>query len=164
MPDIRRAKETTDPDLVEAQTDLSEVFQEAREDGLPRPARATVEAADRLLREMFQLSPRPYSVYPTPDREIAIHGQHVNSGSVLVLCDSEGGALCLVSLLRTSRRARYSDVDDLPDGFLTQALHDLDRLAGIGRGSRCLTETTSSRALTQPAPRAPTRAPTKVPA
>ncbi len=135
MPDIRRTSGPLDPVLAEAERELNEVFDEAQEDALPPPVPAAVEAAGRLLREMFRRSPREYSVYPTSDREIAIHGQHANAGSVVVLCDSEGGALCLVSFPRASRRASYADVNDLPDGFLTQALHDLDRLAGIGRGS-----------------------------
>ena len=42
--------------------------------------------------------------------------------SVLLLCDSEGGALCLVNMNGAHRRARYSDADLLPDGFVREAL------------------------------------------
>lgn len=117
------------PDLAEAMEELEEVVNEAHDDGFPPPSDAVIGTARRLLREMYSMSPRPYSVYPTPDLEIAIHGQHANSGSILVLCESGGGALCLVSLRRPPRRARYADVNDLPDGFLREALRDLDRLA-----------------------------------
>lgn len=129
MAEPRLAKESEDPDLAEARRELSEVFEEAREDGLPRPARVAVEAARRLLPAMFRLSPRPYTVYPTSDREVAIHGQYAHQGSVIVLCEADGGALCLASFPREGRHARYADASVLPDDFLTEALHGLDRLA-----------------------------------
>ena len=46
--------------------------------------------------------------------------------SVILLCDSNGGALCLVNMNGKHRRARYSSAEILPDGFLREALTELE--------------------------------------
>lgn len=113
--------------LVNALGDLREVTDEAREEGLPLPSDVARQNADRLLREMYGISPRRFEVYPTQDGEIAIDAPDGHGRSVLLLCDSEGGALCLVNMNGNQRRARYSTTDTLPDGFVREALADLER-------------------------------------
>ena len=60
--------------------------------------------------------------YPMPNGEIAIDAPAGPGRSLLILCDSEGGALCTVNFDRSHRRARYSDARMLPDGFLREAI------------------------------------------
>ncbi len=114
-------------DLNDALRDLDEAREEAREEGFPQPSDVALENAGRLLREMYGISPRRFEVYPTPDGEIAIDAPHGQGRSVILLCDSEGGALCLVNVNGKHRRARYSTTETLPDGFMREALDDLKR-------------------------------------
>ena len=63
-----------------------------------------------------------------PDGEIAIDVPGGPGRSVLLLCGSDGGALCSVNMNGAHRRARYSDARGLPDGFVSDALAELERL------------------------------------
>ena len=115
------------PELRDALRNLDQVTAEAREDGFPVPPDATLADARRLLRAMFKLSPQRFEVYPTPDGEVAIDAPGEPGRSVLLLCDADGGALCLVNMNGVHRRARYSDTNQLPDGFVREALAELKR-------------------------------------
>ena len=118
------------PDLSElndALNDLHEASDEARDEGFPQPSEIALKNAERLLKAVYGISPRRFEVYPTPDGEIAIDAPDGQGRSVILLCDSEGGALCLVNLNGNHRRARYSTTETLPDGFVHEALGDLKR-------------------------------------
>ena len=114
-------------DLSEALRDLREAKDEAREEGFPAPFDAAARNARRLLRAMYRISPRRFEVYPTPDGEVAIDAPGGFGRSVLLLCDSGGGALCSVNMDGAQRRARYSDTRGLPDGFVREVLAELKR-------------------------------------
>ncbi len=114
-------------ELRDALKNLDEAAGEAREEGYPAPSDAALANARRLLRAMYELSPRRFEVYPTPDGEVAIDAPGGRGRSVLLLCDSDGGALCLVNMGGRHRRARYSDTSLLPDGFVREALAELAR-------------------------------------
>ena len=118
---------TLNPDLYDALRDLDETRDDAHEEGFPAPSNATLENAKRILQAMYELSPKRYEVYPTPDGEVAIDAPGGFGRSVLLLCDSDGGALCLVNMNGSHRRARYSDAKMLPDGFVREALAELNR-------------------------------------
>lgn len=113
--------------LADALRDLGEVKDEASEEGFPTPADVACENANRLLKEMCPLSQRRFEVYPMPDGEIAIDASDGQGSSVLLLCDSDGGALCLVNMGGKHRRARYSSAEALPDGFVREALSELEQ-------------------------------------
>lgn len=114
-------------ELLDAAKDLEEVIDEAREEGFPVPSNSALEYARTILYAVYELSPRRYEVYPTPDGEVAIDAPGGFGRSVLLLCASDGGALCLVNMNGSHRRARYSDATMLPDGFVREALAELDR-------------------------------------
>lgn len=113
--------------LNDALRDLREARDEARDEELPQPSDTALGNAERLLREMYGISSRRFEVYPTPDGEIAIDAPDGQGRSVILLCDSEGGALCLVNLNGHHRRARYSTTETLPYGFVHEALAELKR-------------------------------------
>ena len=115
------------PDLGDALHDLDQAKEEAREGGFPAPPEKTLRNARRLLHAMYRISPWRFEVYPTPDGEIAIDAPGGLGRSVLLLCDSDGGALCLVNMNGAHRRARYSDTRRLPDGFVREALTELEQ-------------------------------------
>lgn len=127
VPLADRIIEIYSSELNEALRDLGEARDEAREEEFPQPSDIALKNAERLLREMYRISPRRFEVYPTPDGKIAIDAPDGHERSVILLCDSEGGALCLVNLNGTHRRARYSTTETLPDGFVHEALDDLER-------------------------------------
>ena len=114
-------------DLQDTLLDLDRVTAEAREEGLPIPSDLALANARRLLLAIYRLSPQRFEVYPTPDGEVAIDAPGGQGRSVLLLCDSDGTALCLVNMNGRHRRARYSDTNLLPDGFVREALDELAR-------------------------------------
>ena len=116
------------PDLCDALRDLEEARSEAHEEGFAVPSDVALGNARRLLPAMYRLSPRRFEVYPMPDGEIAIDVPGGPGRSVLLLCGSDGGALCSVNMNGGHRRARYSDARGLPDGFVCDALAELERL------------------------------------
>ena len=117
---------SSDGDLYAALYDLRQATEEASEEGFPTPSDNALANANRLLKEMHGISRRRFEVYPTQDGEIAIDAPGGHGRSVLLLCDSQGGALCLVNMNGKHRRARYSSTEMLPDGFVREALAELD--------------------------------------
>lgn len=113
-------------DLYAALHDLRQATEEAVEEGFPAPSENALASANRLLREMYRISRRRFEVYPTQDGEVAIDAPGGYGQSVVLLCNSEGGALCLVNMNGEHRRARYSTVEMLPDGFVREALAELE--------------------------------------
>ena len=111
-------------DLPDAFVDLSHAAVEAEEEGFAIPSDLALSNAKRILREMYEIAPQRFEVYPTPDAEIAIRALAPRR-SVILLCKPEGGALCLVNLKSGRRRKSYAPTDTLPDSFLKKALLDL---------------------------------------
>ena len=112
-------------DLQDAMADLRTAPDEADEEGYPLPKEIALSNAKRILQRLYAFWPIRYEVHPTPDGEIAVVAPGGFGRSVMVLCDSQGGALCMVNLNGKHRRARYSSADGLPDGFLREALDEL---------------------------------------
>lgn len=115
----------TDLELAEALQDLREARDEAREEGFPEPSDTAIANAERLLQAMYEMSPQRFEVYPSPDAEIVIDAPGGYGQSVLLFCESSGGALCMVDVHGEHRRARYDSTRTLPDGFMAEALTEL---------------------------------------
>ena len=116
--------------LEAALEDLRAVPAEAKEEGYSPPTQLALSNAKRVLRRMYALFPTRLEVYPTPDGEVAIVAPGNSRSSVMVLCGSNGNALCMANMDGVHRRARYSVADHLPDGFLRDALDELTHLGG----------------------------------
>lgn len=112
-------------ELEEALDDLRAVPNEATEEGYRPPTQLALANTRRILRRLYTLLPIRLEVYPTPDGEVAIVAPGAPRCSVMILCDSNGGALCMVNMDGEHRRARYSTADALPDGFVRDALSEL---------------------------------------
>lgn len=112
-------------ELAEALDELDDVAAYAEEIEVETPSAAAFDNARRLLKAMYRISPRRYSVYPMPDGYIAIDARGGKGRIAVVMCGSDGGVLCLVTVERERRRARYSSARDLPDGFIHEALANL---------------------------------------
>ena len=112
-------------DLSNALCDLRGIPDEARDEGFTLPSGLALENANSLLRRLYLFSPRRYEVYPTRDGEIAIDAPSGPGRSVVLLCDSGGGAFCLVNTQGNHRRGRYATTESLPDSFVKNALLEL---------------------------------------
>ena len=113
------------PDLRAALEDVNTIENEALEEDLPVPSLLAHTNTRKLLPRLYAIEPCRFEVYPTPDGEIAIDARWRARSSILLLCDSQGGALCLVNNRGNQRRASYSSVDTLPDGFIREAMIEL---------------------------------------
>lgn len=118
--------ESGNSELSVALTDLQDAADYAEEEGFPIPSKSAIDNADRLLKELHKITTLHLEVYPTPDGEIAVHVPNGRCRSVVLLCDSAGGALCLANLESEHRRKSYPTTDMLPDKFLRQAFMDLE--------------------------------------
>lgn len=123
-------KSATEATLSDALADLQDAAEYAHEEGFPIPSKSAIDNAERLLREIHKVSSLHLEVYPTPDGEIAIHVPNGRGRSVVLLCGSGGGVLCIANLESGHRRKSYSKAGALPDKFLRQALIDLESERG----------------------------------
>ena len=117
---------STAAELEDALQELAEVSDYAAEDGLDVPSEIASANAARLLKAVYAISPRRYGIYPAPDGYVAIDARGSNDRIAVVLCGSAGEAACFVTIDGESRRARYATARELPDGFIREALADLD--------------------------------------
>ena len=78
------------------------------------------------MQDLYRLRPSREEAYPTSDGEVALVVPGGHRRSVLVLCESRGGVLCSVNLNGRHRRARYDIATTLHDGFVREALMELD--------------------------------------
>ena len=113
-------------DLADALPDLDEVFDAAREEGIAEPSQLAFENARRLLKAMYDISPRRFDVYPMADGYIAVDGRGGYGRAALLTCGSAGDAVCLVTIDGERRRAHYATTAGRPDDFVRQALRELE--------------------------------------
>ena len=111
--------------LGEALDELDDVAAYAEEAEVETPSAIAFDNTRRLLKTMYHVAPRRYSVYPMPDGYIAIDARGRKGRIAVVMCGSDGGVLCLVSGDGEHRRARYSSAHNLPDAFIREALAEL---------------------------------------
>ena len=112
-------------ELAEAIEDLDDVTAYAEEIEVETPSAAAFANARRLLKAMYRISPRQFSVYPAAGGYIAIDARGSKGRIATVMCGSDGSVLCLVTIDGNHRRARYSTAHNLPDGFIREALAEL---------------------------------------
>jgi hypothetical protein len=107
---------------------LDTMRNESKEEGIPVPSIAAATNARCLLQKLERIPlPSNPEIYPTPDAEIAIDISGGYRKSVLILCDSSGGALIMLTINGVHRRACYDLAPRVLDGFLRDALRDLHR-------------------------------------
>lgn len=111
------------PDLTEALLDLYDAPRVAEEDGDIAPDRDTLLRAEDILRAMYRTDPRPYSVYPMPDGDIAIDAHSPQGSKVVVMCDPNGGVRCLAYINGEFDSREYDDPSVIPDLFVRDALN-----------------------------------------
>ena len=112
-------------DLREALADLDTLAEEAREEDLPEPDAEAVENARILLPRLFKIYPVRYQVSPTERRGVAIDAPMRRGAAVSVECAPGDTVYCFAAIHGNSRRAKFYQMDGLPDVFIAKALRDL---------------------------------------
>ena len=112
-------------DLREALADLDTLGEEARQEGLPEPDAEAIENARTLLPRLFSIHPVRYRVSPTERRGVAIDAPMRRGAAVGVECAPDDTVYCFAAIDGNSRRAKFYQMDGLPDVFIAKALHDL---------------------------------------
>ncbi len=79
---------------------------------------------ERILLTLNRL-PDDVSVVADDGGAAEIEVFNVPHGGFVLRCEPGGGALCVVSIDRFNRRARYQDSQMLPDGFVERGLRDV---------------------------------------
>ena len=107
---------------------FNHIDQEVAEESLPEIFPGTKDHARRILFALATQSIAP-TVYPTEDGEIALYFKSpVATSAVLIVVGNDGQGACLSYVNEKTRRARYDDASELPDGFVRE---ELQRLADI---------------------------------
>lgn len=117
-------------ELEAALADLDGLGEEAREEDLPEPDAEAVANARTLLPELFSIYPVRYRVSPTERRGVAIDAPMKWGASVAVECAPDDTVYCFVTINGNSRRAKFYQMEGLPDAFIAKALRDLELAAG----------------------------------
>ena len=107
--------------------ELIDLENETFEEGSPPPSPIALAHAGRLIHEMYRLLPRQFLIDSMPEEGVAISVTGGYKSSVLLVCEPDGGALCSVNMNGEHRRARYTNAEVLPDGFLREALAELEK-------------------------------------
>ena len=97
--------------------------------GIPTPSQSVVDEARRIVLGLRRLLPADTDVHTWDDGEVAVEVFGARGRGFLLLCESGGGALCVVTVDKVARRARYESSANLPDGFLREGLQEVLSLA-----------------------------------
>ncbi|MYH15979.1 MAG: hypothetical protein F4149_12470 [Gammaproteobacteria bacterium] len=82
--------------------------------------------ADDLFNAVALLAPGDHQFEPTEDGGQSMLIESDDGDRVVrIECDSDGGVLCIASIGENLRRAKYYQMDGLPDGFIREALQDV---------------------------------------
>ena len=106
---------------------LSQLIPEAQEEGYPTPSLDAAIKAERVLSSIDGSQiPGDLDMYTTPDGEIAIDISGGYRKGLLFLFASDGSALVILTIDGRHRRAYYDDPPSGVDGFMSDALRDLN--------------------------------------
>ncbi len=110
--------------LEKARRELACVAEHAVEEGYPIPHQAQIEQADYLLRQVYSMAPADYTVYPTPNSEIAIDIT-TDDISIILYSHPDGAAECFVDTDDSQSHAWYRNAEEVLGAFLQDALAKL---------------------------------------
>ena len=111
--------------LQETLADLDALGKAATEDDLPEPDPEAVANARSLLPKLYKILPVRYRVTPTERRGVAIDAPMRHGAAVAVECAPDDTVYCFATIDGNSRRAKFYQMDGLPDVFIEKALRDI---------------------------------------
>ncbi len=106
---------------------LEELYQEAEEQELKKPDKKAIENAKTLLPELYAIYPADYCISPTERCGISLAPPWKYRRAVSIECTPDGAVYCFVTMSGKKRRAKFYQMDGLPDTFIKEALRDLAR-------------------------------------
>ena len=110
----------------QGQIDLDELMEEVTEKGYKPPPPEVLNEAKRIFRALRGNDPeRRFSISPGPEGDISLDSQ-IDRDYVLLVCDPNGGALCLTDICGDQADRTYSTTFELPDIFINEAFRKLD--------------------------------------
>ena len=118
------------PDMRElhgALADLDRLDDEAKEAELPAPVQVAVENARTLLPALYAIHAVRYQVSPTERGGVSIDPPMKPGKAVSIECGPDGSVYCFAAIAGNGRRAKFYQMEGLPDGFVEKALRDLAR-------------------------------------
>lgn len=110
------------PYLVDALLDIYGIEAEDLIDGEPMPSRHTKDIAAQTLRSLYRHWPLAYGAYPEMGGSIAIDTPTRPGTRILVICEGDGTAVCLVRDGTRPMKKEYSDPSAIPDHFIETAM------------------------------------------
>lgn len=99
---------------------LTEIFDEASDNGYVRPSLDTLENTYELLNKMVAISPGNYITYPDHDGSVVIDSHNGKGGIVTVFVEEKGEALCIIA--SGSSEHFRCDFNELPNEKLIEWL------------------------------------------
>lgn len=112
-------------DLEEALADFDRLGEMALEDELPRLDEGAVANARTLLPKLHAIYPARYHVQPTERGGVSLDPPMKHSRTVSIECAPNDAVYCFAVIDGNARRAKFYQMDGLPDVFMRKALHDL---------------------------------------
>ena len=110
-----------DSDLADSLADLETLQEEADQQAL--------ENARLLLPRMHEILAERYAVYVSDRSGVVIEAPMRDGASVGVECGKNDVVYCFASIRGNNRRAKFYQMDGLPDVFIEKALRDLGNAA-----------------------------------
>ncbi len=108
------------------------MHKECEEEGLKLFSEKARENARQILKAVYNKFPDyQYDIYAAEDQEIAIHCFYQKGKSLLILCDSNGGAAYFWTSERQNSRFRCDSIKDFPYDLLWQKLTEFDAKKNI---------------------------------
>ena len=108
--------------LDEALMDLAMISHDAEEEGIPVPSPQLLEVAEQVLKALCAVDQRRYSVYSTLDGHVELDAQAPFGSKIVVTCDANGTARCIVYEEGVFEIQKYENPFDIPDAFVRAAL------------------------------------------
>ena len=107
---------------------LGNLDKECKEEGFQVFTEQAEKNARRVLNGVYEQFPDyEYYIYPTENREIAIDCNPYKGKGVLILCDSNNGIACFVTLEGRNHRFQYDSIDDFPFDLLWETFEEFDK-------------------------------------
>ena len=111
--------------LDEALADFDQIDSMAEEDGLPKPDVGAVANARTLLPKLYAIYPVRYHVSPTERGGVSLDPPMKHSRTVSIECAPNDAVYCFAVIDGNGRRAKFYQMDGLPEVFVRKALLDL---------------------------------------
>ena len=106
---------------------LDNLHRECEEEGFEFFTETARKNARQIVNTIYEKFPEhEYYIYPTEDREIAIDCNPYKGKGILILCDSDDGIACFVTLEGRNHRFRYDSICDFSYDLLWKTFEEFN--------------------------------------